>query len=97
MITEVLPRLSTFSRAAPIPGDHGFEQIIAVNADQAIPIFALASPPPKWGHLRIAARAFLGSLAVMRNAGILWDYQLRRERKAAKVGSLAPFGSLAFP
>src|SRR6266508_986353 len=51
MISEVLPRLSTFSRTATVPGQHAFEQVIAVNADQVIPIFSVASPTPKWGLL----------------------------------------------
>src|SRR5215216_2213602 len=38
MIIEVLPRLATFSRTAPVPGKHAFEQVIAANANQIIPI-----------------------------------------------------------
>jgi len=76
MITEVLPRLSTFSRTASIPGDHAFEQVIAVNADQVIPIFALASPAPKWGlldrYLVAAAAAGLPSLIVITKLDLAW-------------------------
>src|SRR6187455_139688 len=42
VIVEVLPRLSWFSRPAPVPGQRVFEQVIVSNADQVIPIFASA-------------------------------------------------------
>jgi len=51
MITEVLPRLSKLSRPATVPGKHAFEQVIVSNADLVIPVFAAASPTPKWGLL----------------------------------------------
>ena len=76
MITEVLPRLSTFSRTAAVPGGHAFEQIIAANADQVIPIFALANPTPKWGlldrYLVAAESAGLPSLIVITKLDLAW-------------------------
>ena len=51
VITELLPRASKFSRQAVTPGSHLFEQVIAANVDQVMPVFAAASPPPKWGLL----------------------------------------------
>jgi ribosome biogenesis GTPase len=51
MITEVLPRRNKFSRQATTPGQHGFEQVIVSNVDQVVPVFAAASPTPKWGLL----------------------------------------------
>ena len=51
MITEILPRLSKLSRPATVPGQHAFEQVIVSNADLVIPVFAAASPTPKWGLL----------------------------------------------
>ena len=51
MINEVLPRRSTLSRPAPIPGKRVFEQVIVSNVDQVAPVFAAASPTPKWGLL----------------------------------------------
>ena len=51
MINEVLPRRSTLSRPASVPGQRVFEQVIVSNVDQVIPVFAAASPPPKWGLL----------------------------------------------
>lgn len=69
LITEVLPRRSTFSRAAATTGRHTFEQVIAANADQVIPIFAVASPTPKWGlldrYLVAAESAGLPTLVVI--------------------------------
>ncbi len=50
-INEVLPRRSTLSRPAPVPGKRVFEQVIVSNIDQVIPVFAAASPTPKWGLL----------------------------------------------
>jgi len=51
MITEILPRRNKLSRQATVPGQHAFEQVIVANADQVIPVFAAASPIPKWGLL----------------------------------------------
>ncbi len=51
MINEVLPRKSTLSRPAPVPGQRVFEQVIVSNVDQVVPVFAAASPTPKWGLL----------------------------------------------
>lgn len=50
MITEILPRRNKLSRPATTPGARVFEQVIVANADQVVPVFAAASPPPKW-HL----------------------------------------------
>jgi len=51
MITEILPRRNKLSRPATTTGQRVFEQVIAANADQVIPVFAAASPTPKWGLL----------------------------------------------
>ncbi len=52
MILEVLPRRNYLARgsAKPMPGAHAFEQLIAANLDQVVPVFAAADPPPRW-HL----------------------------------------------
>jgi ribosome biogenesis GTPase / thiamine phosphate phosphatase len=51
-IVEILPRQNWLARrsAVPMPGAHAFEQIIAANVDQVIPVFAAANPRPAW-HL----------------------------------------------
>jgi ribosome biogenesis GTPase len=51
MITEILPRRNKLSRPATTTGQRVFEQVIVANADQVIPVFAAASPTPKWGLL----------------------------------------------
>ena len=51
LITEVLPRRSRLSRPLPVPGARVYEQVIVANADQVLPVFAAASPTPKWGLL----------------------------------------------
>ena len=51
LITEVLPRRNRLARQDPAPGTHKFEQVIVANVDYIIPIFAAASPIPKWGLL----------------------------------------------
>jgi ribosome biogenesis GTPase len=53
MIVEVLPRRSRLARrtAAPMPGAHTFEQVIAANVDQVVAVFAAACPAPKWNML----------------------------------------------
>jgi len=48
IITEILPRRSKLSRPLPVPGQRVFEQVIVSNADQVLPVFAAASPTPKW-------------------------------------------------
>lgn len=76
MITEVLPRRSTFSRPAVTTGQRAFKQVIAANADQIIPIFAVASPTPKWGLLDrylVAAEAVgLPVLIVITKLDLAW-------------------------
>ncbi len=84
VITKVLPRLSTFSRPATMPGQRVFEQAIAANADQVIPIFSVASPTPKWGlldrYLVAAEAAGLPSLIVITKLDLAWkNPQLAKE------------------
>jgi ribosome biogenesis GTPase / thiamine phosphate phosphatase len=51
LIVEVLPRRNRLARRDPAPGSHHFEQVIVSNVDYVIPVFAAASPTPKWGML----------------------------------------------
>ena len=53
LIVEVLPRRSKLARrsAAPMPGAHAFEQVLAANIDQVVCVFAAADPAPKWNLL----------------------------------------------
>jgi ribosome biogenesis GTPase len=52
-IVTVQPRRSQFTRraAASRRDAHSFEQVIAANVDQVIPVIAAASPPPHWNLL----------------------------------------------
>lgn len=52
-IVEILPRRNYLSRrsAVPMPTAVPFEQVIAANVDQVIPVFAAANPAPKWNLL----------------------------------------------
>jgi ribosome biogenesis GTPase / thiamine phosphate phosphatase len=50
LITDILPRRNKLSRPATTTGQRLFEQVIVANADQVVPVFAAASPTPKW-HL----------------------------------------------
>lgn len=53
MIVEVLPRRSQLSRrmAGSNPGGQAFEQVLAANVDQIVPVFAAADPSPHWNML----------------------------------------------
>lgn len=52
-ILEILPRRNHLSRrsAVPMPSAVPFEQVIAANVDQVVPVFAAANPTPKWNLL----------------------------------------------
>lgn len=74
MITEVLPRRSKLSRPAPGPGI--FEQVIVSNADLVVPVFAAASPTPRWGlldrYLVSAESSELPSLIIINKIDLAW-------------------------
>jgi ribosome biogenesis GTPase len=50
-ILEILPRRNKLVRPATGPGLEIFEQVIASNLDQVVPVFSTTSPIPKWGLL----------------------------------------------
>ena len=52
-IVEVRQRKNQVARrsAVPMPSAHTFEQVIAANVDQVVPVFAAANPAPKWNLL----------------------------------------------
>jgi ribosome biogenesis GTPase / thiamine phosphate phosphatase len=52
-IIHVADRRNYLARrsARPMPSAHAFEQMIAANLDQVVPIFAAADPKPKWQML----------------------------------------------
>jgi ribosome biogenesis GTPase len=68
LIVSVQPRRNKLARrtAAPMPGAHTFEQVIAANLDQVVCVFAAANPTPKWGLLdRSLAAAEAQELAAL--------------------------------
>ena len=69
IIIEILPRRSKLSRPLPVSGQRVFEQVIVSNADQVLPVFAVASPVPKWGlldrYLVTAEAAYLPSQIII--------------------------------
>jgi ribosome biogenesis GTPase len=52
-IVEVLPRRNQLSRLSPgsTASARPLEQVIVVNVDQVVPVFALSQPEPKWNLL----------------------------------------------
>lgn len=76
MIVEVLLRESKLSRPAPVPGQRVFEQVIVANADQILPVFAVANPTPKWGlldrYLVSAEAAEIPALIVINKLDLAW-------------------------
>lgn len=72
-ITAVLPRRNKLSRPA---SQRAFEQVIVSNADMVLPVFAAASPTPKWGlldrYLVTAEAADLPSLIVINKLDLAW-------------------------
>lgn len=73
MILEVLPRRNKLSRPT---SQRVFEQVIISNADLVLPVFAAASPTPKWGlldrYLVTAESADLPSLIVINKLDLAW-------------------------
>lgn len=80
LITDILPRRNKLSRPATTTGQRVFEQVIVSNADQVVPVFAAASPPPKWHlldrYLVSAEASELPSLICITKVDLLTD---RRE------------------
>jgi ribosome biogenesis GTPase len=82
VIREVLPRRNALSResAKPMPSAHAFEQVIAANLDQVVPVFAAADPEPKWHLLdRYLVAAEARSLPAQ---VVITKYDLMRGRPA---------------
>lgn len=89
LITEVLPRRNRLSRRDPYPGAYKFEQIVVANIDYIIPVFAAASPTPKWGlldrYLTSAESLGLSALVVITKLDLVRgpDGELDAELEAA--------------
>ena len=100
-ILEVLPRRNKLSRrsAVPMPGAVPFEQLIAANIDQVVPVFAAANPSPKWGmldrYLALAEAQDLTALIVITKIDLAVDGtgNLDQELTAA----VAEFRRIGYP
>jgi ribosome biogenesis GTPase / thiamine phosphate phosphatase len=99
MITEILPRASKLSRPAAVPGRGTFEQIIVSNADLVVPVFAAASPAPKWGlldrYLVTVEAAELPVLIVVTKLDLVQDSFSHREHREDESFSKVSEGSVA--
>ena len=77
VIQAVLPRRNRLSRrtAVPRPGAHAFEQVVAANLDQVVPVFAAAQPEPHWAmldrYLAVCESAELPALVVITKMDLL--------------------------
>jgi len=89
MILDVLPRQNYLARgsAKPNPRAHSFEQVIAANLDQIIPVFAAANPRPKWhmlDRILVAAEAHQIPSTIL-----ITKYDLVKGRKSEEELQLA--------
>ncbi len=89
MIVAVLPRHNYFARASakPRPGAHAFEQVIAANLDQVIPVFSAANPKPKWHLLDrylVTAESYqLKSQIIITKCDLIWGHPAERDLMTA--------------
>jgi putative ribosome biogenesis GTPase RsgA len=97
VIVNVLPRRNKLARqtAVPMPSAHPFEQVIAANVDQVVPVFAAASPAPRWNLLDrylisaespVFHRSFASQSWIWQNRGTArWMRSSRRRWKRTAV------------
>jgi ribosome biogenesis GTPase len=89
LITDVLPRRNRLSRRDPSPGTGCFEQVIVANVDIIIPIFAAASPTPKWGMLDrylVSIEALnLSALIVITKLDLVRDQEARLDEYICRM------------
>jgi ribosome biogenesis GTPase len=93
-ILAVLPRRNKISRPAPKNGNRSFEQVIASNVDQIVPVFSAASPIPKWRlldrYLVAAEAAGLPALVCISKSDLAPFSPDLREK-------LAIYGAIGYP
>lgn len=84
VIVDVLPRRNKFARrsAVPMPSAIPHEQVIAVNVDQIVPVFAASQPEPKWGlldrYLVAAEAAGLPALVILTKWDLVGNGAMRK-------------------
>jgi ribosome biogenesis GTPase len=100
IIIQVLERDKKLTRrsALPSPGSHPFEQVIVANADQALPVFSAAQPPPKWNlldrYLVSAEAAYLASMIIITKMDLLNADRRRALEKELLVYEKAGYHSI---
>ena len=99
-ILEILPRRSRFSRraAAPMPGSHPREQVLAANVNQVVPVFAVSNPPPHWNMLDrylVSAEAFGLEAIICLTKTDLLD-QLDEAQRAEQENELAEYQRIGY-
>jgi len=101
LIVELYPRRNQFSRrsAVPMPSARPHEQVIAVNVDQVMPVFAAAEPPPKWNmldrYLVSAEAAGLPAVIIITKLDLVLDDQDQVEAELADV--VAEYRRIGYP
>lgn len=100
-IIEVMPRRNQFARrsAVPMPGAHAFEQVIAANVDQIVPVFAAASPEPHWNMLDrylVTAESFgIPVLVCVTKLDLVQDSEKRLDEEIAEA--VAEYRRIGYP
>jgi len=101
LIVELYPRRNHFSRrsAVPMPTARPYEQVIAVNVDQVVPVFAAAEPPPKWNmldrYLVSAEAAGLPALIIITKLDLALDNQGHLDAELAEA--VAEYRRIGYP
>lgn len=101
LIVELYPRRNQFSRrsAVPMPSARPHEQVIAVNVDQVVPVFAAAEPPPKWNmldrYLVSAEAAGLPALILITKLDLALDKQGSLDAELAEAA--AEYRRIGYP
>lgn len=89
MILDILPRRNYLARgsAKPMPSAHNFEQVIAANLDQVIPVFAAANPTPRWhllDRILVTAESYeIPSTIVITKADLVMETRKEKELQEA--------------
>lgn len=101
MIVEILPRRTQLARrsAVPMPTARPYEQVIAANVDQVVPVFAAARPKPKWHlldrYLVSAEASGLPALICITKLDLVQDYSQQIDQ--ALQESLQIYRDIGYP
>jgi ribosome biogenesis GTPase len=101
MIVDILPRRTQLARrsAVPMPTARPYEQVIAANVDQVVPVFAAARPKPKWHlldrYLVCAEAASLPALICITKIDLAQDRSQHMDQ--ALLESLQIYRDIGYP